>query len=398
MKITRTMLTLIVALVLVGLLATPALAREGGYWTYTAGSRDHIAVSGDAADYPGGVVPTGKVFLRSDALPVGSSLMAPGDETPHGGYVDASAKCKVCHAVHGAGVNTDNLADAPATERLLRSTAAEACSFCHITTQFAATVYEGVLTNYDGGDTNGSRAAGTSGHVARHRGTGYAGCASCHSVHGANAIAGSAILKDDPAKGVTSATPVAYQGGEEGYGSFTQPVTNQRDFCQDCHNGVKRYTSAGAVTMDNQQEFAEVFPSCGMSTGCHNNIANDPATYATPGSSGSLFGALASNHRTQFGVDADAARNGRSHVMTTTLDSNGTKVAWSATAVAAEGVDAVDNSCTTCHTSSGFPHLGNNENLVEGFTDLEHTDGVCASCHTDTGSLDTATEGVGKTY
>ncbi len=377
------------------LTASPALAREGGYWTYTAGNRDEIAVSGDAADYPGGVVPTGKVFLRSDALPAGSTLMEPGDETPHGGYVDASAKCKVCHAVHGAGVNTNNLAVAPATERLLRSTAAEACTFCHLTTNFASTVYEGVLSNYKRAGT-GPRVAGTSGHMDRHQYTPYQGCPSCHSVHGAHTIPGSAILKDDPAKGIASATPVSYQGGQPGYGSFAQPVTNQRDFCQDCHNGVKRHTSSGITTIDNQDEFHEVFPECNSPV-CHTSIATDGEFGdGTPGS-GNLFTAL-NLHSVQFGIDATATRNGRSHVMTDATMSGGTQIAWSATVLPSEGVDAATNSCTTCHTSSGFPHLGSNQNLIDGLTNIAHLDGVCAGCHTDTGSFGTASAGVGKTY
>ena len=70
----------------------------------------------------------------------------------------------------------------------------------------------------------------------------------------------------------------------------------------------------------------------------------------------------------------------------------------SATVVPTEGVDAASNSCTTCHTSAGFPHLGANQNLIDGLTNIEHLDAVCAGCHTDTGSFGTAAAGVGKTY
>lgn len=302
---------------------------------------------------------------------------------PHGGYADTSGKCKVCHAVHGAGLNETGADTAPATEKLLRTTAASACAFCHITGAYATMVYDGVLGNYQV-EGVGERPEGTSAHVDGHQYTGYSGCVSCHSVHGANTIAGSPILKDDPAQGVTSAVAVVF-GGWTGYGSFAAPVANQRDFCLDCHDGVKRFGPGGAyVTIDSQEEFAVVFPAC-ESSGCHANTAT----------------ALGQTNA-QFGVDAPTEHDGLSHIMIPLPDYGSTgdlQLAWSGTSWASDGTSATENSCTTCHNSaSGFPHYSVNNAFIQDFGTTVAIDGVCGRCHTNTGSFSDYTEGVGKTY
>ncbi len=99
--------------------------------------------------------------------------------TPHSGYSTATNKCAVCHAVHKAE---------PSGELLLSSSVAEACTYCHITTGAGnIQIYDEDVTNYS---TNSNYA---------HNGTGYSNCTDCHSVHGADTIAGAnetKILKD----------------------------------------------------------------------------------------------------------------------------------------------------------------------------------------------------------
>ncbi|MBU2603872.1 MAG: hypothetical protein KKA32_17210 [Actinobacteria bacterium] len=386
----RLLICLLITTMLLLTLAAPAFARNGSYWQYSATSSSRIdaAINGfassSATNYYGNKI----AFLTAPATIGGVTtvLMDVPNQNPHAGYATTGAKCKVCHAVHGAGLSDGTNVT---TERLLRSTVADACTFCHVTTNFATTVYGGQVADYIGGTaalpgalSNYSRENG-SGHTAGHRTVAtetpaaYAGCASCHSVHGAATIAGGTnILKNDPAKGVTSNLAVA-----GGWGSFVAPVTNQRDFCLDCHDGTKRTAADGTVTpIVAQADLTAVFKNCGTS-GCHNSVATDW---------------LSSSHRTQLGVSAPAGRNGRSHVMTTDLANPTGQLAWTATAVATEGAVKTENSCATCHTAGGFPHYAVGVgDLITGYTTDTAIDGVCLSCHVNPSD---STQGVGRTY
>lgn len=53
---------------------------------------------------------------------VTSGVSALDMQTPHGGYTTSTIKCQVCHSAHKASVTG---------EKLLASTAAEACAYCH---------------------------------------------------------------------------------------------------------------------------------------------------------------------------------------------------------------------------------------------------------------------------
>ncbi|MCL4368753.1 MAG: hypothetical protein M1337_06265 [Actinobacteria bacterium] len=303
-----------------------------------------------------------------------------GGGSPHGNYANTTEKCKVCHAVHGAGITNGTTV---ITERLLRSTVADACSFCHLSNAYATNPY-GVSGSTAYASTSGATSG--SGHFSTHQGTSYAGCASCHSVHGANTIGAVAadILKNDPAKGVVDTTATGTNGG---WGSFKQVVTTQADFCQDCHDGT-RYTNGGVVTaINNATDFAAQFPVC---SDCHNSAAtgiNDTAT--------------------QFGVSFNQGHNGRSHPMTiTTIESGIGTVANKATAFASE--TETNNSCTTCHNVTRtpgtlgaplatFPHYSTDQELIQGYnTTTNKIDGVCLSCHKDTAG--TPAWGVGVSY
>ncbi len=130
---------------------------------------------------------------------------------PHGGYTDSTDKCKVCHAVHGA---------TSGGEKLLRGTAAGACTFCHIGAFAIDRPYGTDATNYTVDYENN--------HASSHYGSSaYSGCVSCHSVHGANTTTWDVarILKKSPG------------------GAIATDVANVSEFCTDCHDN--RLSGAG---------------------------------------------------------------------------------------------------------------------------------------------------------
>lgn len=107
-----------------------------------------------------------------------SGYLPSGGVSPHGDYDTTTKKCAVCHAVHKAE---------PGGEALLRSTRADACTYCHISPGVSTKiVYEGVAANYSSSDfTNAHNNAGVTPVM----------CTSCHQVHAAaNAMTGNDYL------------------------------------------------------------------------------------------------------------------------------------------------------------------------------------------------------------
>lgn len=90
--------------------------------------------------------------------------------SPHGGYSTTTIKCAVCHAVHNASSSG---------QVLLRSSVAEACTYCHIDLMGSAetTVYEGIMTNYT--------VETEYGHQSYDSGAQGVKCSQCHQVHAA---------------------------------------------------------------------------------------------------------------------------------------------------------------------------------------------------------------------
>jgi len=125
----------------------------------------------------------------------------------HYGYSTASNKCNVCHSVHEAPVAGDKQSSTASnkwtvtdtdTQMLLRSTVANSCVYCHISTTIGGVnIYGGTSNNYY--TNNGTTWSGSS---FSHDGppNGHANCSNCHSVHGANVFGASAapyILADN---------------------------------------------------------------------------------------------------------------------------------------------------------------------------------------------------------
>lgn len=116
-----------------------------------------------------------------------------GGGSPHGGYDINTKKCAVCHAVHHAGETGDGVG----SEVLLRTTRADACTYCHITPGVSTKiVYDGVSANYSGSDFN-----------TAHNSVAGASCTGCHQVHAAaNAMTQNASLTVNILKNVTTST------------------------------------------------------------------------------------------------------------------------------------------------------------------------------------------------
>ncbi len=100
----------------------------------------------------------------------------------HNGYTMTSTKCAVCHSVHEApvsGYTSDPASIPPAgdnPEMLLRTSVADSCTYCHITTNLGGViVYDGAEDNYVSQNPFGHQIDD-------------AQCVDCHTVHGAGAI------------------------------------------------------------------------------------------------------------------------------------------------------------------------------------------------------------------
>jgi len=392
---------LLVTLAIMLVMAAPAFAKtgtkSGGYWPYSAGAQGFIASPPNT-------------IVAGDGPPAIS---------PHEGYSTTSGKCKVCHAVHGAGT----AGTVATTEKLLRSTAADSCGFCHLGAgAFAIDPYayapwdswsnyysndssppSGVVkwTKPAGGAGVQDATAGRSGHSATHghdnpQGVpasqkSYRGCVSCHAVHGANTIMDGAskpnILKNDPAKGTTAAVGAGWGVGGTGYGSLYAPVTNQAQFCEDCHDGTKLVgplvggdPATKVTAIVGQTDFNTYFPSCGANNvsgaACHNSIQQ----VAGVDTAGSI---------SQFGAFNNKMHNGRSHISTTVFG----PVAGSASGVSSETAYAAGNSCATCHNiykydelgpiqqGATFPHFWPSNELIQNYDYITNSDAPCMNCH-----------------
>jgi predicted CXXCH cytochrome family protein len=282
--------------------------------------------------------------IADEAVSQGGYLEPTAGLSPHGDYSATSNKCKTCHAVHGAAVGG---------EVLLRDTRARACMYCHFGGTFSTKQpYGPDETDYTIDYENN--------HSASHGSNGadppYAGCASCHSVHGAgiwsneaDAVTVGMILRDNPGGTVTF----------DATGSVAGPVTNLDDFCRDCHDGTSNATTG---------------QKCSGS--CH-----------TTGDAAAMQ------------VSKFASRNGASHVMTSTLTGNNsdtTPVAW-----------FPSSTCRSCHKGgatyadgNSFPHITSGADFLnDDHTSTSPLDEVCLQCHRDPANTsDNTGSGVGLTY
>ncbi len=301
------------------------------------------------------------------------------DQTPHQGYAEGTDKCAVCHAVHNAPVTgsaytTGTVQWGPTTddtEMLLRSSVANACVYCHISTAIGGKqLYNGDATLW----TNPTSVSAYAENVAHNRNS--ANCVNCHSVHGASTFGGavaSKILK----------YPDTTKFQDEDFGA----------------NGL--FADAAAAKTDSNRD-AQVSVFC---TQCHQNYS--PSSETTLNADGDV-------------VTKDAAYTGptgtgggimyKSHPMKSAETTFSAKGATSTKTAAFAG----SNYCRSCHDAGGvdspagvidnsFPHYtagaynfmkaGANAAGAEGLHD-KAVDGHCLKCHV---SAD-GTQGVGQTF
>lgn len=261
-----------------------------------------------------------------------SGYLAPTG-SPHGAYTTASKKCGVCHAVHKA---------TPAGQILMRGTAADACTYCHITNNTGVIqIYNAVEANYNGGD---NKYAHNSGGAA---------CITCHTPHGAlTLIASNTYLEEKILKGEPSEVTVLA-------GDAADVAVSK--WCTMCHNSASNggapYYETDYDVDGTQRSHVMVAPS---------------GDYAATAAVGTYSGVVAwSTSETCRGCHADGLKN--------QSDGNAKVVA------------------------SSYPHFtvgqrfltaaGNDANSVAAVSAADsEADGVCIRCHVSAG------QGAGLTY
>lgn len=285
-----------------------------------------------------GLVVTGLVLLfwagTAGAVPGIPATASPWEggylfgSWPHGGYSDASNRCKICHAVHSARVGG---------EALIKYPREQACTYCHFTHFSVPHPYGNDAALYTTEYENN--------HASAHQGSGYRGCLSCHSIHGANVLV-------SPAEGITASKMVRNDPGgvlAGGTGALAAPAANLTEFCRDCHDKTTRADGTGTCVT------------------CHDGA--------------------------QMAVSDFPDRDQVSHVMTATLTGGDglTQVAG-----------AVTTTCRSCHkgaaayaTGNSFPHLtAGADFLSDSHTATSPLDRICLECHQWNGGA----SGVGVTY
>jgi hypothetical protein len=323
------------------------------------------------------------------------------DATPHIGYTVNTEKCMVCHSVHNAavsgtawtGTNPWTARDEE-TEMLLRSNVANACVYCHISTDV------GGVQLYEGNETLWTDPASLStlAENAAHNRT-SANCVNCHAVHGANTYQGavaSKILKFEPAKiqdeilGYTDVDAATVYVSADGDGATTGLYASALDAQAD----------TGALGKDYQ---VSVF--C---TQCHQNYS-----YASEDVI-NTDGDYVYGDSTYVDGDATANKQYKTHPMkaaSTTFTASGDNFGGQAAFVAS-------TTCRSCHdagetdqsagvTSSNFPHYTAGAfsfvNVAADYqsystaaaSGLDHgSDGMCLKCHASSN----AGEGVGDAF
>ena len=155
--------------------------------------------------------------VGSDQRGAADGLWTDAEGSPHDGYDTDTNKCEVCHSPHQAGNGTTSYKLLYGTTSATTDQAA--CEYCHV---------QGVLTIAQvyrnaaplGGHDLASEDVPDS--IAFGATTAALKCSDCHSVHGANTLAGAYILKANPSwNGVASG----------GVGAATQT-----EFCAKCHD------------------------------------------------------------------------------------------------------------------------------------------------------------------
>lgn len=317
-----------------------------------------------------------------------------GTGGPHKNYSLNTQKCQVCHSVHSApGVPTaapnqwsDTWAITDNPELLLRSTVANACTYCHVQTNIGGVqIYNGDAGRYTIEDPFG------------HNANAATGCSDCHSVHGADTFAGAVVGKVLRANGGTIANTAGNVQSELASYYASIGVANvfnspNRDaqisaFCSRCHKTFSSGSDQDITASGNMWSDAVV--DLGAET-----YSNHPMKGA-----GATFNVAAASYKGRVAWDdATYCRSchGAGNVKQAAADG---------------GAGGVQLSSFPHHTpnqamfllsgwGSGDP-LDKDSNLTAGHTVMDATqDGVCLRCHTNgvVGPSGNATAGTGINY
>jgi hypothetical protein len=170
----------------------------------------------------GNGVTTSPTFLAvfpstwSVSFAINNGSFGDGLNEQHSNYSQTTAKCGTCHAVHraptagtsgiavGPGVSSSRYSGSAwtaeaTTQLLLKSSANDACIYCHVTNTHAPTVMFGGDANFNGA----TGIMGSNPDLSWNAFYGHTtGCTSCHSVHGAQTFQGAAAMDILKWKGV----------------------------------------------------------------------------------------------------------------------------------------------------------------------------------------------------
>jgi len=285
------------------------------------------------------------------------AMAAEGDATyeaptpgssPHGGYTDSTNKCAVCHSVHHAS-------DTGGEEMLLRSSVANACIYCHVSSNFAIkTVYSETPSLYNSGDNRDS-----------HDTSGFGGtfkCGSCHVVHGAGmeGVAGTDYTADKILKAPS--------------GAFTYDTTDN----EIVYGGTEVITGATnqSLNLNNMTDAQAVNAWC---TRCHkywNTSYNQDTHVMKAAGDGSHYGLSASPASATSALCRSCHNGGY------------TDVDWAAGTWTGKDATGASVDLTAAYAGeNNWPHNVSGDRLIGGLADGGASlDEACLDCHAGVGT------------
>lgn len=197
--------------------------------------------------------------------------------SPHGAYTTSTRKCAVCHAVHNAAPG----AGASGSEVLLRSTVAEACTYCHVSPGVSTyIVYGGDERNYASENNDWSNAHNWYLENALYTGV---QCGDCHQVHAADvAMTANGWLTDKILRG--GKTDVGYDGFAKAPLDTDSKNVALSKWCTRCHKSLTGgyYQTPLGVPYDDHNGWTHLMTAFGAS---YNNPASSVTTQVAWGSS-----------------------------------------------------------------------------------------------------------------
>lgn len=313
-----------------------------------------------------------------------------GNGGPHSNYLLTTEKCAVCHSVHAAAVSNaaaglfgPSATGAEPTQLLLRSSVANACTYCHIDTNVSGLqIYNGVASNYTVDDIYG------------HNGSTSAECADCHSVHGADTFQGfmtGKILKANnngvantsgnvQVEAAATLNSLVTAGGNV-FGATAVSAGNVGDvqvtaFCTRCH---KTFSDASENTIT-ASGFFDAYN--GAITFGNQSYKNHPLKAAD-----AVFSAAGANTTTQVAFagsetcrSCHAAGNTR---VSTSYGGPGGLVSWSFPHWTNDNANFLVAGTSTADANIGAGTIGANTGKPLGSNIVANPseDGVCLRCH-----------------